>query len=104
LAGQERILQGYLKPDLLIIDDMGMKLSWFTVNWNCGGAALASGGMHPAGQVAASCREGLSLECQSRSKEERAAPGWHAARTSVLAPGTALGSVLTGALSSAQVV
>jgi DNA replication protein DnaC len=25
LAGQERILQRYLKPDLLIIDDMGMK-------------------------------------------------------------------------------
>lgn len=25
LAGQERILQKYLKPDLLIIDDMGMK-------------------------------------------------------------------------------
>jgi hypothetical protein len=25
LEGQERILQRYLKPDLLIIDDMGMK-------------------------------------------------------------------------------
>ncbi len=25
LSGQERILQKYLKPDLLIIDDMGMK-------------------------------------------------------------------------------
>ncbi len=32
LAGQERILQKYLKPDLLIIDDMGMKQLPYSLN------------------------------------------------------------------------
>jgi putative transposase len=43
------------------------KLSWFSGNWNSCRLALAGWGRHPARRVAASCREGLSLSCQSRS-------------------------------------
>jgi hypothetical protein len=44
----------------------------------------------------------LTLSCQDRSGESGAAPAGDAARTSNLAPGSALESVPTGALSSAQ--
>jgi hypothetical protein len=66
--------------------------------------ALATWGGHPAGRVAASCREGLSLSCQSRRVERRAAASeaMRTAHPSVLAPGSALGSHLCVALSSAQ--
>ena len=43
-------------------------LCWFTGNWNSCRSALANWEGHPAGRVAGSCREGLSLWCQSRSK------------------------------------
>src|SRR5690348_15320024 len=60
---------------------------------NFGRRALANREMYPAGRVAASCREGLSLSCRSRRGwQGRVALRTASARTSVSAPETALGS------------
>ena len=45
----------------------GIELSCFSGNWNFSWLVLANKEGHPATRVAASCREGLSLWCQSRS-------------------------------------
>jgi len=42
-----------------------MKVSWFSVNWNFVWFELVRVGRLPVGKIAASCREGLSLWCQS---------------------------------------
>ena len=46
---------------MLAVDLTREHVYWFTVNWNFGGRALASGERHPAKRVVASCHEGLSL-------------------------------------------
>ena len=64
------------------------------------------GATTPVSDVAASCREGLSLRCQSRSRRRAArelgAERFRSASAPVLAPGSPLGLLLSRALSSAQ--
>jgi hypothetical protein len=73
------------------------RLSWFTVNWNlCRSGVIEERGVTSCRQpIAASCREGLSRSCQSRSigpniqVEKSEAEQLHPAPAPVLAPGTA---------------
>ncbi len=64
---------------------------------------FASGDAHPAETVTASCREGLSLWCRSRSGDKRSGAKGCFAPAPVSATGTALRSHLCVALSSVQV-
>ncbi len=67
-ASLETVVKNTLPELVSSFDKSGLFiLSWFTVNWNRDGLRLASRGRHRVEKITASCREGLSLSCQSRS-------------------------------------
>jgi len=77
--------------------------SWHTDYWSFAVCGLAKGRWHPAMMVAASCREGFST-CVGANPEVVSVDSAlrRTAAPSVLAPESALGSLLRVALSSAQ--
>lgn len=77
-------------------------MCWFAVNWDIGRSTFASRRTHRARNVAASCRQGLALWRQSRSRHrasrERSGAERHGPTPiPVVAFGTALGLLLDAA-------